>query len=1557
MSFIQKIKNKLKPRNLTKSGLVKAGVFTKGYYKQHINLNSRRGVFFVVSFALTGAAVVYLVLASGFVASDEQDQISRTNNLRSSQNVTGLANSGCLTNSAREWSQRMSAEGRLFHSTEGGGLDTLINRHCGLPAPGEGKWEVIGENVGYGGNSQEIFEALKASAAHYKNMVDGRFNFMGVGAYRDDAGRLWITQHFARCVNCSSNWGSAPTPPPPAPPPAAAPNGVGTAMKPDRTGHWIVEAGGRVVKYGSAVHYGDMAGRVGNIIGITSSASGNGYWLLGSDGGIFAFGDAVFYGSTGGQRLNAPIVAMAAHPSGGGYWLVASDGGVFSFASSQFKGSMGGQRLNKPIVTMASTPSGNGYWLVGSDGGIFAFGDAAFFGSTGNIPLNSPIIAMTSTTNGQGYWLIARDGGIFAYGNAVFYGSTGNLQLPLPVVGFVVNNDNAGYYVIKSDGTGFGFGSARSVLGITIETNTYVPTLSFIQGYKVAASGTSDANLEGAAITYIEGGGPVANSTIINANPYRFDVNQTEHRVNADPAPPGWRLLGYSLCINAIDCHNIGAEPWRLQSGNSAYIDLRAGDGSWADLWWHYEPDSTSPPAGQPDLQVSQVTWTPGSPQPGDNVSFQATIVNLGTAATPDGVIHGVLFKVDGVVVGWNASSVTSLASGGSRVLVSAEAGPNGNGTWTATAGSHTVEAFVDDVNRITNESNETNNQLTANLVVGSTSTSTNAPTNLHATSVSSTAVAISWNPPTTGPGVASYTIYRNNIAYEVRASNQLSFNDTAVVADTTYTYEVVANDIVGATSPRSNAITITIPGTSSVPNTPPTVPTNLRSTSATASTIGLAWSASTDDKGVRDYYIYRNGILVAIMPSQFGTAATDYNLSPSTTYVYAVSAVDYDGAESARSGQINATTLPSPDTTPPSAPSNFTATAASSTKVSLSWTASTDNVAVVKYYVSRAIGTGTATVISEQTGTAYNDITAIANTTYTYSVVAVDGANNVSPSAVKTLTTPQAPDTTPPTPPTNLIAAVASSTQVNLTWSSSTDTGGSGLAGYNILRNGTKIATSLTTSYGDGTAQPGTSYVYTVTAYDGSGNTSGSSNTANISTPQQAGTITTSQAPQGNWVDAYGKDGYALLAWNNDQTDLVSMPGVTLTTNGALRYQWNAGTTEQRALQSPDKSSRRATTAYNNTPFDIKLNFTSAYSGNLHIYAVDWDTLDRRQSLTINDAAGSRTVSMSGSFNNGLWVNTPISVANGGTVTISVTYVNGYNAVISGIFLGENAQLDTTPPTAPISLQTAAAPAYNKVDLKWTASTSTDTVKYTVLRNNIAVGSSTGTTFSDTSVSASTSYAYTVKAVDAANNVSVASNQITVSTPASPDTAAPNAPANVTGTASATQVALTWTASTDNVGVSKYYVYRGGTVVAQPTGTSFTDNSVTASTAYSYYVRAVDAAGNLSPVSNTYNVTTLAPPTSSDTTPPSAPSSLVATIINSNQVNLGWTAATDNVGVARYEIYRNGIKIGTSTTTSYGDATVRPNASYSYYIKAVDTSNNTGPSSNTVNVSKTNKK
>jgi chitodextrinase len=145
----------------------------------------------------------------------------------------------------------------------------------------------------------------------------------------------------------------------------------------------------------------------------------------------------------------------------------------------------------------------------------------------------------------------------------------------------------------------------------------------------------------------------------------------------------------------------------------------------------------------------------------------------------------------------------------------------------------------------------------------------------------------------------------------------------------------------------------------------------------------------------------------------------------------------------------------------------------------------------------------------------------------------------------------------------------------------------------------------------------------------------------------------------------------------------------------------------------------------------------------------------------------------------------------------------------------------------------------------------------YRIYRNGTLVTTASGTTFSDTGLSPSTSYSYTIAAVDTSGHASAQTAAVSGATGG--DTVAPSAPTNVhTTLVAANSVALAWTASTDNTGVTSYVVYRNGTQVGTPTTTAYTDSSLTPSTSYSYTVKAKDAAGNLSAASSALAVTTL---------------------------------------------------------------------------------------------------
>lgn len=163
-----------------------------------------------------------------------------------------------------------------------------------------------------------------------------------------------------------------------------------------------------------------------------------------------------------------------------------------------------------------------------------------------------------------------------------------------------------------------------------------------------------------------------------------------------------------------------------------------------------------------------------------------------------------------------------------------------------------------------------------------------------------------------------------------------------------------------------------------------------------------------------------------------------------------------------------------------------------------------------------------------------------------------------------------------------------------------------------------------------------------------------------------EAGAPPYPSTPQGNWVGAYGSAGYALAGWNGS-TDLTSLSDATLTLEKGSRYQWASSTTEARALENPEKTTRVAAAYYSATQIQAKLSFTTAYSGNLELYAVDWDSTARRETISVN----GKTATLASSFHEGAWVSFPISVVDGEAVTITVTRTAGANAVLSGIFLG----------------------------------------------------------------------------------------------------------------------------------------------------------------------------------------------------------------------------------------------------------------------------------------------
>ena len=237
--------------------------------------------------------------------------------------------------------------------------------------------------------------------------------------------------------------------------------------------------------------------------------------------------------------------------------------------------------------------------------------------------------------------------------------------------------------------------------------------------------------------------------------------------------------------------------------------------------------------------------------------------------------------------------------------------------------------------------------------------------------------------------------------------------------------------------------------------------------------------------------------------------------------------------------------------------------------------------------------------------------------------------------------------------------------------------------------------------------------------------------------------------------------------------------------------------------------------------------------------------------------------------------------------------------------------------------------------------------------RNGASIGIDASAPYAATWSNAATgSYTLTARATDN-QGASTTSATVSVTVAASGDTTPPSVPGGLASPSQTnTSIALSWNASTDNVGVTGYDVYRGGSLLASTTGTSYTATGLAASTSYSFQVRARDAAGNASALSAALTVSTKANPT--DTTPPSVPTGLSSPSQTSSSIALSWNASTDNVGVAGYDVYRGGTLIASPTGTSYTATGLAASTSYSFQVRARDAAGNASALSAAITASTT---
>ncbi len=579
-------------------------------------------------------------------------------------------------------------------------------------------------------------------------------------------------------------------------------------------------------------------------------------------------------------------------------------------------------------------------------------------------------------------------------------------------------------------------------------------------------------------------------------------------------------------------------------------------------------------------------------------------------------------------------------------------------------------------------------------------------------------------------------------------------------------------------------------------------------------------------------------------------------------------------------------------DTTPPSAPTNLSATA-NGTQINLSWTASSDNVGVTGYRVERCQGAGCSNFaqIGTPTATTYAD-TGLGAGTYSYRVRAADAAGNLSQySNIGTASITGSVGT--PTAPGNLTPTAGSI--------------GPSVAAEQSYINSTSLST------------------HTTAPFDSS-----SGNLLVICASSHAGVTLTPRDNFGNtWIPIAGPTNTSV--------------GLDLRTQ--VWYAWTplvgAGHTVTMTLSAPQSLviSVFVVQGVNvSSPIDA-VSLIGADNGTQSVNVTSPNiTVTGANDLLIGFvkvSAGASFVSGSGfaqqlaASSNLLDAETaPAATAGSYTATFTLNTAQTWQSMI-----------------------VAAAKSSNQTRLSWTAATESggSISNYLVERcqgvgctDFAQIGTAAGTTFNDTGLSLATSYSYRVRAQDTVNTLGPYSSVTTIATPAP----VPSLPGNLTAmAASGTQINLSWQGSEETGGtVNSYLIERcqgagctGFSQIGTSVATTFNDTALTSSTSYTYRVRAQDGASNLSPYSNVASTPTAGAPTD--------PTNLVALAASSTQINLTWTASTEAGGtVTGYLVERcqgvgcsNFARVLTVPTNSFSDTGLLPSTIYTYRVKATD--------------------
>jgi chitodextrinase len=536
-----------------------------------------------------------------------------------------------------------------------------------------------------------------------------------------------------------------------------------------------------------------------------------------------------------------------------------------------------------------------------------------------------------------------------------------------------------------------------------------------------------------------------------------------------------------------------------------------------------------------------------------------------------------------------------------------------------------------------------------------------------------------------------------------------------------------------------------------------------------------------------------------------------------------------------------------------PSTPTNVQVTAPTPGGFTVSWNPSTDNKGVAGYYVvvdgaRRATSLGTSVIV-----TGLNP-----GVTSTVQVQAFDVKVNLSALSAGVPGTTLS-DSVPPSAPTNLRVLNGSTSQLVLGWNAAVDNGT--VTEYQVYADGALLGTTPGLSMAHSNLTPGSQHTYQVTAKDAGGNVSAMS-----------AALT---------ARAYSVVLPAGAAWK--YRDQGALPDFTWREAAYDDSAWTAGHTPLgygKAYLAPDgvigwgpSNSNRHLTSYARTTFTLA-DPTGITGMALKLRGTDGAAVFVNGRLAYNDnlpAAlepdlGALTARDTAALDIVREFRVPVSpgMLVAGTNVVAVEfhkYVpnSSYLAFDTELSLGLTSS-NAPPPSAPTGV-TATAVAGPKVQVGWDAVAGA--ASYVVLRNGTQIGTAASPGFTDTSPPSGTTLSYTVRTVDGLGRTSSdsAPASVTISTPPTDTTkpTVPGKPVVVAGSVADTAAGFTWAASTDNVGVTGYRIFRDGVDVGTSPTASFTATGLAPSTLYKFQVAAFDAAGNQSAKSTGLKLTTTA--------------------------------------------------------------------------------------------------